>query len=235
VVSFSYDMANKYFIMLIYLILFVILVVVVLVYFKVADHYNIIDKPNERSSHSYITIRGGGVVFPLAGLLWFVLFGFVPQPLIVMLILSVLVFSFFNARKRAKTFAGDVGSVSLAFLLAWFMIALMMQTGRIEYILFFVVYGIDSVVTILYRMKHRENIFVAHRTHLYQYLSNELRWPHVKVSGIYALVQLGINILTLWLFSAGLMTLPVFVVYLLVLGGVYVIVRERILRKIQLM
>jgi hypothetical protein len=31
--------------------------------FEVADKYNIIDKPNQRSSHNYITLRGGGIVF----------------------------------------------------------------------------------------------------------------------------------------------------------------------------
>jgi len=43
-----------------------------LLYFKIADRFNIIDKPNERSSHNYITIRGGGIVFWLAGVIYFV-------------------------------------------------------------------------------------------------------------------------------------------------------------------
>ena len=42
-----------------YGIIFVILLVLELCYFKVADHFNIIDKPNERSSHKSITLRGG--------------------------------------------------------------------------------------------------------------------------------------------------------------------------------
>ena len=44
---------------LIYGIIFVILIALELVYFKIADTFNIIDKPNERSSHSTIVLRGG--------------------------------------------------------------------------------------------------------------------------------------------------------------------------------
>ena len=46
-----------------YGIIFVILLVLELVYFKIADKCNIIDKPNERSSHSTIVLRGGGIIF----------------------------------------------------------------------------------------------------------------------------------------------------------------------------
>ena len=49
-----------------YGIIFVILLVLELVYFKIADKCNIIDKPNERSSHSTIVLRGGGIIFPIA-------------------------------------------------------------------------------------------------------------------------------------------------------------------------
>ncbi|KAF0236780.1 MAG: UDP-N-acetylmuramyl pentapeptide phosphotransferase/UDP-N-acetylglucosamine-1-phosphate [Prolixibacteraceae bacterium] len=312
--------------MLLYLFVFIILIVILSGYFRFALQYNIIDKPNKRSSHTYITIRGGGIVFPLAALLWFflcgfgqpwlifallllavigfwddvitlnpkirilihfiavtILFwqsgvldlswyivlpaylftlgwvnafnfmdgingitafyglvalcsflwlnnsnGFVSQDLIVILIISVVIFSFFNVRRRAKTFAGDVGSVSIAFLLAWFMISLIIKTGRLEYILFFAVYGIDSVFTILFRLWRRENIFDAHRTHLYQYLSNELKWPHVLVSGLYGLVQLIINITVIGLINAEQMTWTVFFIFLLVLSVGYLFIRKRI-------
>ena len=50
---------------LVYGIIFVILLVLELVYFKIADKFNIIDKPNERSSHSTIVLRGGGIIFLL--------------------------------------------------------------------------------------------------------------------------------------------------------------------------
>ena len=53
-----------------YLIVSVLLVISELIYFKIADRFNIIDKPNERSSHSSIVLRGGGVIFSLAMVAW---------------------------------------------------------------------------------------------------------------------------------------------------------------------
>ncbi len=53
-----------------YLAVFLVLFVLELVYFKIADRYNIIDKPNHRSAHTEITLRGGGVIFPIAFLLY---------------------------------------------------------------------------------------------------------------------------------------------------------------------
>ena len=49
-----------------YIIIAVILLVAELVYFRIADKCNIIDKPNERSSHSTIVLRGGGIIFSLS-------------------------------------------------------------------------------------------------------------------------------------------------------------------------
>ena len=316
--------------MLTYLIATVVLIFFMLGYLRIAEHFNIIDKPNERSSHSYISIRGGGIIFPIAALLWFVFYGFnqpwiilslfivalisflddiitlsskirlgvhfvavsllfwqtgvfelhwfiillvylftigwinafnfmdgingitplytltalltfgwlnrttniFPQELIVLLVLSIVIFSFFNVRKRAKTFAGDVGSVSLAFLLAWFMIALMVETGRIEYILFFTLYGIDSVITIIYRLKRGENIFKAHRSHLYQLLSNELQWSHILVASIYAFFQLVINIMSVWLFSTNKMDMMVCFFLLSGIATIYLIARYIVIRQI---
>jgi uncharacterized protein YacL len=48
-----------------YIIVSVILLVSMLIYFKIADKYNIIDKPNHRSAHTQVTLRGGGIIFPL--------------------------------------------------------------------------------------------------------------------------------------------------------------------------
>lgn len=53
-----------------YLIITVILMVTELVYFRIADKYNIIDKPNQRSSHSVIVLRGGGIIFLFGMLIW---------------------------------------------------------------------------------------------------------------------------------------------------------------------
>ena len=53
-----------------YLILAVLLIGAELFYFRIADHFNIIDKPNERSSHSSIVLRGGGIIFLIGVLFW---------------------------------------------------------------------------------------------------------------------------------------------------------------------
>ena len=68
---------ENYLIMIItYGIIAVLLIVAELVYFKVADHFNIIDKPNERSSHSTIVLRGGGIIFVIGVWIWSLFFGF---------------------------------------------------------------------------------------------------------------------------------------------------------------
>lgn len=316
--------------MLLFLILTAVLLVSLLAYFRIAGRFNIIDKPNQRSSHSIVTIRGGGIVFPLAVLLWFLFYGFgipwavtgllaiaavsltddirslsgkvrivvhliavsllfytlgifglpwwmvfavyiiaigfinafnfmdgingitvlyalvslltfgwvnhshafISSDLLVLLMVSCLIFGWFNLRKRARCFAGDVGSVSMAFVLAWLMLALMMKTGRVEYILFFTVYGLDSVITILYRLSRKENIFQAHRTHLYQFLSNELRWPHVVVSAVYAAIQLLINGLIVFLVQKKDVGAGAFVMVFTAAAVAYLIIRYSVTRKI---
>ena len=59
-----------------YGIILVILLALELAYFKIADKCNIIDKPNERSSHSTIVLRGGGIIFLLGAWVWSAFFGF---------------------------------------------------------------------------------------------------------------------------------------------------------------
>jgi len=104
--------------------------------------------------------------------------------------LSLIVFGWCNVRKNAFAFAGDVGSLSMGLILAYFVSSLILATGRWEFILLFSVYGVDSVLTILHRIKNGENIFEAHRSHLYQFLANEMKWPHIKVSLLYSILQL---------------------------------------------
>ena len=41
------------------------LLILELSYFKIAGKFNIIDKPNLRSSHTRVTLRGGGIIFLL--------------------------------------------------------------------------------------------------------------------------------------------------------------------------
>ena len=271
-----------------YIIILVLLFVAELFYFRVADKCNIIDKPNERSSHSRITLRGGGIIFYFGALAYFlsnyweypwfmlaltlitfisfvddirstsqglrlvfhftamalmfyqwglfslswwwiiialiictgiinaynfmdgingitggyslVILGalayinseitaFAEPALINIVLCSVLVFCFFNFRKKAKCFAGDVGSVSIAFILLFLIGKLILTTGDFSWIILLVVYGVDSVLTIIHRLMLHENIGLPHRKHMYQLMANELRVPHVVVSFIYMVVQ----------------------------------------------
>ena len=310
-----------------YLFLIFILVAFELLYFKIADRYNIIDKPNHRSSHSMVTIRGGGILFPIAMLIAFVLgytnwmltlavvlvavvsfiddikplhqlprFGsqiiafllvaydlnlfelslwFLPLllvlligwinafnfmdgingitvlyaltalvsfsvlavhqtslPLLITMGLSCLVFGFFNVRKSAKTFAGDVGSISLALFLGYFMIKTIVHTGQIGYILFFAVYGIDAVITIFFRIKKKENIFEAHRSHLYQYLVNEHGYSHVLIAVLYALIQLFVNGIVLYLEAEKVLTFSIALSILVVMTLLYLFIRARVVGRL---
>jgi UDP-N-acetylmuramyl pentapeptide phosphotransferase/UDP-N-acetylglucosamine-1-phosphate transferase len=313
-----------------YFFLLIFLFIAILVYFRIADKYNIIDKPNARSSHSVVTIRGGGVIFPLGiiiacilgyapvyltaavvlvalisfiddirplhqlprfsshliavalimydlnlfqdNLLWLpvililcigwinafnfmdgingitVLYSIVSigtfaylyksdetvLPVLIIMGLSCIVFGFFNVRKKAKTFAGDVGSISMAVFLAYFMIKIIFNQGQLGYLLFFSVYGVDAIVTIVYRIKNKENIFEAHRSHLYQYMANELKWPHVSVSVAYAMLQLLVNCAVIALINKGYMNVAVFLGVGIVLLLVYCIIRISIKKKIEL-
>ncbi|MDR9443221.1 MAG: UDP-GlcNAc--UDP-phosphate GlcNAc-1-phosphate transferase, partial [Schleiferiaceae bacterium] len=154
---------------------------------------------------------------------------FFPQSLLYVVGISVWVFSWFNARKRARTFAGDVGSVSMAFILAYLMLQLFLHTGQWAYILFLSVYGVDAVLTIMHRLIKRENIFQAHRSHFYQYLANELAWPHLRVSGLYAILQLLISTLTIWGLQEGWHP-AIFIGLLLGLVVLYVVGKRHMLR-----
>jgi len=142
---------------------------------------------------------------------------FVEQDLIYTVIMSVLVFCFFNFRKKARCFAGDVGSVSIAFILLFLLGKLIIQTGDFSWIILLSVYGVDSVLTIFHRLMLHENIGLPHRKHLYQLMANELRIPHVVVSVIYMVLQ--------FLIVAGLLWLPVdhWVYFFTVIGGLAVI------------
>lgn len=312
-----------------YIIVAILFVILELVYFKIADFFNIIDKPNHRSSHTTITLRGGGIIFPIAVVVAFILgyvsvpilmavglvsiisfvddiyplptlprflshliavvlllydlnlfgiefwiipisivlligwinafnfmdgingitvlyamvslltFGYLYQnedqfPVFILMGISCLVFGFFNIRKKAKTFAGDVGSISMAVFLAYFMLKLIFEKQQIGYLLFFSVYGIDAIVTILYRIKNKENILQPHRSHLYQYLSNEMKWSHVSVSLLYAVIQLAINCCVILFINKGYMSPIVFFVAGLALMTVYWGIRIKVISIMRL-
>jgi UDP-N-acetylmuramyl pentapeptide phosphotransferase/UDP-N-acetylglucosamine-1-phosphate transferase len=276
------------------LLFFLILFGVELIYFQIADRYNIIDHPNHRSSHTQLTIRGGGIIFTIAlflspiylgwcfsyfliGLLlisaisfiddiktigsgirisihlvavallfyqlnvynlalYWIIIGFVvaigtinavnfmdgingitgsyglvtlaslyyinlyivnftSSDFLLVAILSVFVFNFFNFRTKAKCFAGDVGSISLAFIILFFLLQLIIKTNNFNYILLLIIYGLDTATTILFRFIRKEKISEAHRSHFYQFLVNKRKMPHLLVAIIYAVTQGVLNII----------------------------------------
>lgn len=309
-----------------YIIILVLLFLAELFYFRIADKCNIIDKPNERSSHTRITLRGGGIIFYFGVLTyfltshfeypWFMLaltlitfisfvddirstsqvlrlvfhfsamalmfyqwglfslpwwtllvalivctgiinaynfmdgingitggyslvvlvalayineavVSFVEQDFILTVLCSVFVFNFFNFRKRAKCFAGDVGSVCIAFVLLFFIGKLVIRTEDFSWIILLAVYGVDSVLTIIHRLMLHENIGLPHRKHLYQIMANELKIPHVVVSSVYMLVQALVIVGYFYFYSYGYWYLLATV---LILGTLYVLFMKKYFR-----
>jgi UDP-N-acetylmuramyl pentapeptide phosphotransferase/UDP-N-acetylglucosamine-1-phosphate transferase len=109
---------------------------------------------------------------------------------------GALVFGWFNFRKKAKCFAGDVGSIGMALALIFPVLLVIKATGNVLFILLFGIYAVDTVLTIFHRLLKRENIFEAHRQHVFQYLANEAGWSHISVTVLYMFLQM--------LLSAGL-------------------------------
>lgn len=303
-----------------YVIIAVLLLAAELIYFRIADHFNIIDKPNERSSHSTIVLRGGGIIFVISMITWLILqmvhgewltvqaywpficglvlicsisfwddvkslpdsvrlvaqflsmglaawcmiqgselmaqewywlvligiaalivfvgatniinfmdgingitagyslavlvplallngssricelenhaAGFIEQSYLVVAIIGVLVFCLFNFRPKgkAKCFAGDVGSIGIAFIMLFAIGKLIVQTEDVTYLILLVVYGVDGCLTIIHRIMLHENLGEAHRKHAFQLMANELKMSHVVVSCIYMVLQLIISL-----------------------------------------
>lgn len=109
--------------------------------------------------------------------------------------IASIVFLFFNFRKRAKCFAGDVGSISIAFWVVILLFLLIIHTDNYVWVGFLAVYGVDSVLTILHRIYLKQNILKPHRLHFYQVLVNDNNMSHLTVSVIYFFVQLICSIL----------------------------------------
>ena len=122
--------------------------------------------------------------------------GFIEESLIVTVILADIVFCLFNFRPkgRAKCFAGDVGSIGIAFILLFLIGQLVMKTGDVTYLIFLLVYGVDGCLTIVHRIMLHENLGEAHRKHAYQLMANELKIGHVKVSLLYMGLQLVVSL-----------------------------------------
>lgn len=297
-----------------YIIIFVLLLVAELVYFRIADKCNIIDKPNQRSSHTTIVLRGGGIIFLIGAWVWSAFFGFdypwflagltlvagvsfvddirslpdsvrlvaqfaaaamafyqldilhwsmwwivlvalivyvgatnvinfmdgingitagyalavlvplgllntnyqelsmnlatncssvfssdgvfVDQSLIVASIIAAIVFCIFNFRPKgkAKCFAGDVGSIGIAFIMLFLLGNVIIKTEDITWLIFLLVYGVDGCLTIIHRIMLHENLGEAHRKHAYQIMANELKIGHVKVTLLYMIMQLAVSL-----------------------------------------
>ena len=120
---------------------------------------------------------------------------FIEQSYLIIATISCFVFCFFNFRPKgkAKCFAGDVGSIGIAFILLFPIGKLMLNTHNLTYILLLAVYGVDSILTICHRIMLHENLGQAHRKHAYQLMANELKIPHEVVSLCYTALQLAIS------------------------------------------
>jgi UDP-N-acetylmuramyl pentapeptide phosphotransferase/UDP-N-acetylglucosamine-1-phosphate transferase len=149
------------------------------------------------------------------------------------LLMALLAFSWFNFRKKALCFAGDIGSVSLALILAWAPL-LHWHSPQFLYLLAFpALYAVDSVMTILVRLSRRENIFEAHRTHLYQLLAKEQGWDHRAIALLYGGLQFSINIAVVSALSEhpfNVQLLWLTTLYLL-LCGCYFLIRKQVTPK----
>ena len=144
------------------------------------------------------------------------------------IMLSLLIFSFLNFRKQAIAFAGDVGSISLSYIIAFLMLSLMISTGELSYVLFLSVYGIDSAITIMQRLLRRENIFKPHRTHLYQYLANENKWSHLFISTIFSSIQLIVNLLVVFVIIPNEYSISLSILVLSILIFIYLIIKNKV-------
>jgi UDP-N-acetylmuramyl pentapeptide phosphotransferase/UDP-N-acetylglucosamine-1-phosphate transferase len=155
---------------------------------------------------------------------------FTQENFIIYAILASLVFLFFNFRKKARCFAGDVGSMGIGFWIIALITLLIMKTQDYKYILLFSVYGMEVVLTIIERLLLKENIFEAHRRHLYQLLANEKKIPHLVVSSIYAITQLLINIFLIY--SKLPAVINILIIFIPV-GSLYLGLKLNLKKKIQ--
>jgi UDP-N-acetylmuramyl pentapeptide phosphotransferase/UDP-N-acetylglucosamine-1-phosphate transferase len=134
--------------------------------------------------------------------------------------LASIVFLFFNFRPKAKCFAGDIGSISIAFWVVYLLLQLVLKTDSMLWILFLAVYGVDTIITISHRLHMKENIFEAHRLHFYQILSNEYKIQHRLVALGYGIAQMIVSGLVIFLYNK-LSDWIIFVLLLVPLIGIY--------------
>ena len=114
---------------------------------------------------------------------------FCDPDLLVYVIMALLVFCLFNFRRHARCFAGDVGSLSIGFILVYLVLRLALRGHTMAWMSMLIVYAVDGGLTILHRILLRENLMTPHKKHAYQIMANELKMPHLLVSGIYMTLQ----------------------------------------------
>lgn len=114
---------------------------------------------------------------------------FVDGNLLMFVVLSILVFCFFNFRRRARCFAGDVGSLSMGFIIVFLVLELALTAKSMSWMVFLSVYAVDGGLTLLHRVILKENLLKPHKKHAYQIMANELGISHLVVSGIYMGLQ----------------------------------------------
>jgi UDP-N-acetylmuramyl pentapeptide phosphotransferase/UDP-N-acetylglucosamine-1-phosphate transferase len=170
-------------------------------------------------------MTGGYALITLGTLLYineYVVKGFGDSSLIITAMIAVLVFNYFNFRTKARCFAGDIGSVSIAVILIFLIGDLILSSGNVSYILLLLLYGLDTVTTIFFRLLRKENIFEAHRSHYFQFLVHEKKIHHLYVSSGYAIIQLFFNVLLVLSLKDSILAT---VTFALVVTYVFVILR----------
>jgi UDP-N-acetylmuramyl pentapeptide phosphotransferase/UDP-N-acetylglucosamine-1-phosphate transferase len=158
---------------------------------------------------------------------------FVDTRLLVGLISCSIIFLFYNFRRKAWAFAGDVGAISIGFINLFLMYSLILETQNYAYLLLFIVFGIDAGVTVFYKIILRENIFVPHRDFLFKKLVHIAKMKHLHVSSLYALVQLVIGLVTVLFLRNIPKTSQVAVLFTAIVGlvAVYIYYRNKLTRK----
>ncbi|MCC6722690.1 MAG: UDP-GlcNAc--UDP-phosphate GlcNAc-1-phosphate transferase [Bacteroidia bacterium] len=151
--------------------------------------------------------------------------------LIIVISIALLIFMFFNFRTKAIFFAGDVGSVSLGLLCVFYVLYLILHTNNIIYLSMLTVFGVESGLTIFYRLTKRQNIFQAHRMHLFQNLVNTCKMSHLLVSFLYTLVQIIINIGMFYCIKKNYDGYLYLIYVLIVLIGTYIIIKYQTFKR----
>jgi len=158
---------------------------------------------------------------------------FVDSNLLIVLIIATLVFGFFNFRKKAICFAGDIGSIAIGFSIIYLVIKLYIETNSILVFLVLTVYLLDGGWTIFERLLRKENILIAHKRHLYQLLANDLKWSHLEISFLYFLFQLIVNIVLVFSLVKKWNGWIVFLTMFLLSTFIYFGIKFKVLEKIR--